>query len=59
MNYELICNNKDCGAVMKLVHGGHMTKKSIYHYCCPNDECDNWTSIEIEGDDATEIEAVD
>ena len=51
MNYELICNNEDCGTVMKLVHGGHMVKKSIYHYCCPNDECDIWTSIEIEGDE--------
>ena len=50
MNYELICNNC-AGTVMKLGHGGHMVKISIYHYCCPNDDCDNWTSIEIEGDE--------
>ena len=58
MNFELICNDEDCGTVMKLVHGGHMIENSAYNYCCPNDECDNWTTIVIEGDTTTVEEPI-
>jgi hypothetical protein len=55
-NFELVCNDVDCGTVMELVHGGHMITKSAYNYRCPNDGCDNWTTIVIAGDGNATVE---
>ena len=58
MNFELVCNDEKCGTIMELIHGGHMIKNSAYNYRCPNEWCDNWVTIVIEGDITTVEEPI-